>query len=270
MFSAEQSHQVISDAIIDQTPFAIGKLGANECNTLYRHINNIPIFVPDLETGAGVFPLTQETISKFSKIYLEDLKEIDILLSWAKDWGEDQILNHIGFTNNQTDSFKGIEPFFIENNWTNHLGGKKVLVISSHMHSIEHQYPNLSKIWNGKLFKDKFELYLLKSPFQPQFERYHNSWFETLDWLKANLKEIDFDIMLVGAGAYSLPLIVEAKRLGKVGIHLGGAIQLLFGINGKRWDSSSDFQALVNEYWIRPLKEDTPSSKEIVEGGCYW
>lgn len=29
-------------------------------------------------------------------------------------------------------------------------------------------------------------------------------------------------------------------------------------------------QALVNEYWTRPLKEDTPPSKEIVEEGCYW
>ena len=270
MLSSTQSHQAIINAISNKTPFATGKLGANECNTLYRYLNNTQIFVPYLETVAGVFPLNQNTVNEFSKIYLEDLKEIDVLLSWAKDWGEDQILNHIGFNNNKTEFWEGIEPFFIENNWTNHLGGKKVLVISSHIHSIEHQYPNLSKIWNGKLFKDKFELYLLKSPFQPQFEQYHNSWFETLDWLKANLKEIDFDIMLVGAGAYSLPLVVEAKRLGKVGIHLGGAIQLLFGVNGKRWDSSSDFQALVNEYWIRPLKEDTPSSKETVEGGCYW
>ena len=270
MFSAEQSHQTIINAIANKIPFAVGKLGANECNTLYRHINNIPVFVPDLETGAGVFPLDQNTVNEFSKIYLEDLKEIDILLSWAKDWGEDQILNHISFTNNQTDSFRGIEPFFIENNWTNHLGGKKVLVVSSHINSIEYQYPNLNKIWNEKLFKDKLEFYLLKSPSQPQFEQYHNSWFETLDWLKANLREIDFDIMLVGAGAYSLPLIVEAKRLGKVGIHLGGAIQLLFGINGKRWDNNPDFPVLFNEHWIRPLKEDTPSSKEIVEGGCYW
>jgi hypothetical protein len=270
MFSAEQSHQATISALQTKTSFAVGKLGANECNTLYRHINNIPMLVPELETVAGVFPLTPEITNGFSKMYLEDLKEINILLSWAKDWGEDQILNYIGFNNNKTDSFKGIEPFFIENNWTNYLGGKKVLVVSSHINSIEHQYPNLSKIWNGKLFKDKFELYLLKSPFQPQFEQYHNSWFETLDWLKANLKEIDFDVMLVGAGAYSLPLVAEAKRLGKVGIHLGGAIQLLFGINGKRWDSSFDFQNLFNEYWIRPLKEDTPASKEIVEGGCYW
>ena len=48
MFLAEQSHQVVIDAIINSAPLAIGKLGANECNALYRHINNIPVFVPDL------------------------------------------------------------------------------------------------------------------------------------------------------------------------------------------------------------------------------
>lgn len=270
MLSPEQSHQIAINAILNKTPFSIGKLGANECNTIYRYIHNVISYVPELETVAGVFPLTQETIDKFSRIYLDDLKEIDILLSWANGWGEDKVLNYINYSNQLTDSFKGIEPFFMENNWTNHLGGKKVLVISSHINSIEYQYPNLDKIWDRKLFKDKFELYLLKSPFQPQFEQYHNNWFETLDWLKQSMKEIDFDILIIGAGAYSLPLIVEAKRLGKVGIHLGGAIQLLFGIKGKRWENSFDFVSLHNEYWINPLKEDTPINNESVEGGCYW
>ncbi len=179
-------------------------------------------------------------------------------------------MDFINYTYPQPNEFSAIEPFFIENNWTNCLGGKKVLVVSSHINSIEHQYSKVDKIWNGKLFKNKFELYLLKSPFQPQFEQYHNTWFETLDWLKQSIKEIDFDVLLIGAGAYGLPLAVEAKRLGKVGIHLGGAIQLLFGLKGKRWSSSPDFISLHNDYWIHPLKEDTPPNKEMIEGGCYW
>ena len=46
--------------------------------------------------------------------------------------------------------------------------------------------------------------------------------------LKSQIKSFDFDIALVSAGAYSLPLAAYAKELGKIGIHAGGAMQLFW------------------------------------------
>jgi hypothetical protein len=58
--------------------------------------------------------------------------------------------------------------------------------------------------------------------------------------------------------------------LGKKGIHLGGATQILFGIRGKRWDDDPFFQKLFNDYWVRPHPTEVPGNFQVVEGGCYW
>jgi hypothetical protein len=73
--------------------------------------------------------------------------------------------------------------------------------------------------------------------------------------------------------------------MGKKAIHLGGGLQLLFGIKGKRWDNpnygvnefkeyeglmSNSYSSLYNESWIRPLKEETPKNAMKLEGATYW
>ena len=47
---------------------------------------------------------------------------------------------------------------------------------------------------------------------------------------------LEFDVSIVGCGAYGFPLANEIKKKGKVAIHLTGATQLMFGIVGKRWE----------------------------------
>ena len=54
--------------------------------------------------------------------------------------------------------------------------------------------------------------------------------------MKAQIDKEDFDICLIGAGAYGFPLAAYVKRKGKKAVHLGGALQLLFGIKGSRWE----------------------------------
>ena len=76
----------------------------------------------------------------------------------------------------------------------------------------------------------------------------------------------DFDVALIGCGAYGFPLAAYVKRLGKQAIHVGGPLQLYFGIKGKRWDNSG----LYNEYWISPSDNERPKNLNKVEGGCYW
>lgn len=63
------------------------------------------------------------------------------------------------------------------------------------------------------------------------------SWFDALDWMKAEIDKHDYDICLIGCGAYGFPLAAHVKRLGKKAFHLGGALQLVFGIRGRRWEN---------------------------------
>jgi hypothetical protein len=74
----------------------------------------------------------------------------------------------------------------------------------------------------------------------------------------------------------------HAKKMGKIGIHLGGSLQLLFGIRGKRWENKEygsslrqthpeiKYYELPNADWIRPTESETPKSANNVENACYW
>ena len=79
-------------------------------------------------------------------------------------------------------------------------------------------------------------------------------------------------VALIGAGAYGLPLAAHVKKLGKKAIHVGGGLQLLFGIKGSRWENDPGYGLgeILNEHWVKPLPEECPSHAKSIEGGCYW
>jgi hypothetical protein len=97
----------------------------------------------------------------------------------------------------------------------------------------------------------------------------YRDWSEGVDRLTEEALKHEFDLALVGAGAWSLPLLANLKRAGKKGLHLGGATQLVFGIKGRRWDQEGWYMP-YNEAWVRPLPEETPAGCMQKEKGCYW
>ena len=80
----------------------------------------------------------------------------------------------------------------------------------------------------------------------------------------------DFEVAIIGCGAYGFPLAAKIKSSGRSAVHMGGAVQLLFGIKGKRWDTHPVIGKMYNEYWVRPDDSERPKGLEAVEGGCYW
>ncbi|MGG6498696.1 UNVERIFIED_CONTAM: hypothetical protein NY603_37795, partial [Bacteroidetes bacterium 56_B9] len=55
-----------------------------------------------------------------------------------------------------------------------------------------------------------------------------NTWFDALEFMKNEIDKREYDICLLGCGAYGLPLAAHIKRTGKKAIHMGGSLQLLF------------------------------------------
>jgi hypothetical protein len=98
----------------------------------------------------------------------------------------------------------------------------------------------------------------------------HKDWVAALDDLKGQMDAQDYDVALIGAGAFSLALATHAKARGRIGVHLGGTTQFLFGVYGGRWKDSAEFQAFINKDWIRPDETETPQTVEKIENGCYW
>ncbi len=167
---------------------------------------------------------------------------------------------------------KDLEPYYHNEPWSIALKGKKVLVVYPFEDSIKNQYAIHNKLFANKDILPDFELITFK-PVQSiagnkpdKFE----TWFEALEFMKDKISDIDFDIAIIGAGAYGLPLAAHVKRIGKKAIQLGGATQILFGIKGIRWESIPLISVLFNEHWINPLPAERPDGYKKIENGCYW
>lgn len=166
---------------------------------------------------------------------------------------------------------KDLEPFFHDEPWTKYLQGKRVLVIHPFEQTIIQQYRKRHLLFSKPDILPSFELLTIRAvqSLSAEDENF-KSWSEALSWMKREIDKLEFDVAIIGAGAYGLPLGSYIKQKGKVAIHLGGASQLLFGIKGKRWENRAQSQ-FFNEHWCYPKEHETPKSGVKADGiGPYW
>lgn len=267
-------NKLIGQILKNQAPSAIGKIGATENQVIREFLIKGKIDASSksalfLYNYSGVFPRKDKIIEAFCIQFIDAIKELDILASWF-NYGEANIIKNYANQAKIT-VLKALEPYYHEDPWSRYLENKKILVIHPFAESIEKQYKNRSKIWANKDCLPEFELNTIKAPLSDSIVKSEfNNWIEALNYMKKEMEQQDFDVLIVGAGAYSLPLVAHAKKMGKIGIHLGGATQILFGIKGGRWDNHEIGQKFYNDYWIRPSNNETPEHIEVMEQGCYW
>lgn len=227
----------------------------------------------ELQSNAGFFPNTSEAVTQYCKLMLNDSKILDILAAWV---GKEPIV--IGYESViRLVGLQEMEPWWQENPWTRVLEGKKVVVVHPFAELIETQYLNKRELlFKNKSVLPKFELRTVKAvqSIGGECNNFEN-WFEALEWMKSEISKKDYDIALIGCGAYGFPLAAYVKRAGKKAVHLGGVLQLLFGIKGSRWENKNyhpafDYTTLFNEHWVKAGKEYMPSIAHEIEGGCYW
>lgn len=283
-------YEQISNALLLGKGYALGKLGTVElgCIVSYLYENKwkskdyinflkgypVPLFydkeIQRLRNNAGVFPAERSICDKFCKMMLKDIDIIDTLASYA--WCERYIANHIAHCS--TVNLNGYyAPFLYKQPWTRILENKDVLVIHPFAKSIESQYNKRETLFENPLVLPKFKSLRVIPAIQSIAGNScsFSDWFSALNYMKSEMEKENFDIALIGCGAYGFPLTVHAKKLNKVGIHLAGWTQMLFGIYGKRWIiDQPQYKKFINKNWIRPSQEEIPDNAIKVEGGCYW
>ena len=222
-----------------------------------------------LRNNAGFFPINRNSVSSFFQEMIEAMKEVDVLGSWVT--GESRFENELSSA--ALCSLSDLEPYYHEAPWSAKLEGKKVLVIHPFAETITKQYElKRELLFPGKNVLPKFDLSCLKSVQSIAGNGCeHKSWQSALDWMTSEALNLEFDVAIIGCGAYGFPLAARLKRIAnKKSIHLGGATQILFGIRGSRWDSHPIISKLYNENWVRPLDAERPTNADSIEGACYW
>lgn len=297
------ANEKIYNLLVRDEPCMISRFGSTEINCINNYISvesdinyvkKIINFITDnshtpwwnkshfktMSIYSGIFPPSVETSEKFSQRYLEDIPLIDILGSFQYHEKFMPLKEEV-----QKVQLETLYPFFVDNPWTRALKGKKVLVVHPFDQSIESQYKKRELLFENKDILPDYELITLKAVQSVAGNKVpFKSWFEALEFMENQISDIDFDICILGCGAYGMPLAAHVKRIGKKSIHIGGGTQLLFGIKGKRWTEVyseyrenrtgeiifRNYRLLFNEHWCFPEENEKPKNADKVEGACYW
>ncbi len=274
----DEANKYLYQKLLNDAPFFAGRLGGNELEcivdyqyVLHRNIDNKECYHNNLKIymkqGAGFFPTEDELLDQFSQLYLDDLQDVDFLWSMWLSWFENDLYQkncpdaEIAFYNNLA------IPYQFETPWTYALKGKRVLVIHPFKDSIIHNYDKRTKLFQNQKLLPDFELITLKAV-QSLGEELpiYKDWFEALRYMERQVDGLEFDVALIGAGAYGFPLAAYIKRMGKKALHVGGMLQLLFGIKGKAYN----YLNVYNDYWTSPQDTERPKGYQKVEQGRYW
>lgn len=263
-------------------PYAFGKIGNCELMCIYNYflyqhkgqqVQWDPTITHEIYNNAGVYPQTEQARIDFINEIVNILPNIDSLALWSM-FNQDFESRFIKKYSPQCEliDLQCIEPFYSGSPWSEHLENKNVLVISPFTETIKQQYKKRNLIWRDPRVLPSFNLITLKHPHSPGIDKpsEYTSWLNMVRHFKVMMDTIDYDVVLTGTGASSLPLIAHARSRGKKGVHLGGPLQLLFGIKGSRWDNGPIGNHLYNEHWIRPSIDEIPIKYKTIEGGCYW
>lgn len=266
--------QYIGQVIREKRPALISRLGWTEATCLGIYLQNGGKSDEALRQRiwrfSGVFPPSENQFSEFAQEYLGAIADVDLMgiLSsphekfLVEKYGKDPLLTSLG----------SLEPYYVADPWSQWLAGKKVVVVHPFVESIKSQYSSVrERIFLNPKVLPEFDLQVVPAPqtIAGNSSEYE-SWNAGLKFLRAEVSRRDFDVAILGCGAYGLPLGATIKKLGKVCVHLGGSTQILFGITGARWKSQPAFRALQTDAWITPLESERPANWQKVEGGCYW
>lgn len=282
MNKAEKDNLFIKNVILENKPFFIGRIAGCELKIAYNFLKGDLLDIVDelkeLENNAGIKINNNDSLKKYVEELVESYKNCTVIAEWEITG---KVFSYTGIGQQLITSktiaipkidARALEPYYFKNSWMPALTGKKILIVHPFLNTFSKQIYNFDKIFPDRPWFDKCEIKFIQPPFTLAGNHQDKDWQEHFQLFIEELKEKnDFDIALVAAGGYGMLISNYIfKEMGKSVMYIGGALQLFFGVIGKRWFENKEILKLVNDDWIRPTKEDKPQNFINVEKGCYW
>ena len=283
-YSREEAYKKIEEGLLSDKPFLCARLGCTELQTIiFARIAQKPLLrtlmkplwknvLSSVWNSSGVFDASPSDIYKFADLYESLMPEIDLLGTWHQS--ERFFDSYLG--GKEKISMHHIAPNLLDKSWTACLEGKKILVVSSFSESIEKQYDKREQIFENSSILPKFaDLKTIKAIQSIAGNRpsEFSSWFEALQAMRKDMESMDYDIALIACGAYGFPLAAWAKQSGHKAVLMGGVIQLLFGIQGRRFlnfATTDELRIMNRPAWIKPSAKEIPLNYNKVPDMGYW
>ena len=288
---AEEITTAIQEALQKKEGLLIGRNGTIELETLlfrlYGSAPNQPYptqITRRLDLHAGIWPSTKECVDKWVFAMVESIRLSDVLVAgWYEPLkqAEERLLSKTN-TLAPRIPLRSLEPYYVapEKRWTALLAGQRVAIVSSFTESIQEQLDQRELIWpvaTESLLPFNVEWVFVRTGYSPSLTKDTakwpadiSSWDVAVTSVVKQVVESKASIALIGCGGLGMVIGAELKKRGIIAIVLGGAIQVLFGIKGMRWQNHSVISNFWNEAWKWPKVSETPSGASLIEGSCYW
>lgn len=272
-------------------PFFVGRIAGIELQIAYHmvhgHSREVRQGCAELENNAGIYAPTKESLQAYIDRLLRAYDHCTAIAEWESDGavyaitGKGQQLISRRTPSVPKFPARALEPYYASAtdswswSWMPCLRGKRVLIVHPFENTIRAQIPKLSDVFpdrQGEWFSE-CTFHVLRPPVTLAGNHREMEWSEHLSVFLSCLEDVpEVDVALVAAGGYGMLIADElfSRRPTTSVIYVGGALQLFFGIIGKRWFNQPDVMRLVTDEWIRPVAADKPPEAARVEKGCYW
>lgn len=93
-----------------------------------------------------------------------------------------------------------------------------------------------------------------------------------LHWILEQINPAEFDVALIAGSSLGIPIAAAIKAMDRCAIALGGSLQVLFGVGGKRWWTDANWQRdYITPAWVSVPAELVPKVDGLfVDDGAYW
>jgi hypothetical protein len=161
---------------------------------------------------------------------------------------------------------RALEPYYEPDEsqrWTQYLRGKRVAVVNSFVDTMMKQLLKRERVWGVSydsllpnatylFYKTGFSPRMAGTNDETQWPQHITDWrLAVSDIVKTVVANIP-DIVLIGCGGLSMIVANELKTRNISTIVMGGAIQVLFGIKGNRWQNHPVISGFWNDAWVHP------------------
>jgi len=274
----EDGFKLLQNLVSNKNPFFVGRLSGIETRLCGLKLSNKRIdrqlFMMML-VNAGIYMKTEEDVNKYIDLYLSSVDSCDNLGVWD-GLMYTQALDFYNYAKNRYSHkyfpAQSLEPFYYFNQpyYKPLFVNKNILIITSHEKTVLKQISKIDSIFPKKIF-DNCQFIVVRAPIQSGHSCDGILWFEHYKELQDKIRNLKFDVALVGCGGFGMPIcnFIFTEMKSSV-MFVGGSIQLFFGIIGSRWLSNDKVKELINDSWCWPLDEDKPNGYKYIEGGCYW
>jgi hypothetical protein len=273
----------ISKALASDEGCIIGRNGQIELDLMMSGSDAPFTKLRTLEQNAGVFPSLQPYFfDKWKEATTRATIDADVLVTgWYEPLreAEQAFLSDLSVTKKQI-PLRSLEPYYVdtEEQWTQLLEDQDVAVVSSFSMSARKQVEKGSAIWGSKgVLPSNIKWHWIQTGHPPciaqgsnEWPPHVNNWLEAANYVVSEVVKSGARIAIIGCGGLGMPIAKMLKDRGIIAIVMGGAIQILFGIKGKRWKSHPIISTFWNDEWVWPSIDETPLAAKAVEGGCYW